>query len=311
MDKLWRRIRKRKKTYVNGRDPPPLLPIFGGDKLVLLGNPAKRFDFEDVMRASKQELGKGTFGMTYRVDLEDGTTTVILKMLEGVVLSAEDFRDKVEAIGAMDHENLLPLRGYFYSNHMKFLLYDYMPRESLFGRLHTYRRWGGHPLSWEVKLLIALGAARAIEYLHAHDIYSGNIKSSNILLTSSYEARVSNYGLAPLTSSTLPTDPNTSVEDVFGFGKLLLELLTGEPQPLLSSMKRDPGLDLPQLVQVNFRDKMIANIFTWELMTCHKYEVMVKLLEVAISCVSLHPHKPLSMSEVWRKIEELNNTYAR
>ncbi|KAL3745591.1 hypothetical protein ACJRO7_014673 [Eucalyptus globulus] len=313
----------RSETQINWPEPDP-----ARSELVLLGNPAKRFDFEDVMRASKQEVGKGTFGMTYRVDLEDGTATVILKMLDIVELSAEDFRDKVEAIGAMDHENLLPLRGYFYSKDQKFLLYDYMPQESLFGRLHTYRRWGGHPLSWEVRLLIALGAARAIEYLHFHDILSGNIKSSNILLTSSYEARVSDYSLdllamptqvsvfghSPPTQPILRGDTKSKVEDVYDFGQLLLEFLTGEPHPQLLLKEQGRGTDLPQSVEVALRDKIIANIFNGELMTCHEFEEgMVKLLEVAISCVPLHPHlaKMLSMSEVRRKIEELNDTYAR
>ncbi|XP_030550098.2 probable inactive receptor kinase At2g26730 [Rhodamnia argentea] len=71
------------------------------NKLVLLGNPTKKFDLEDVSRASKRELGKGTLGTTYKADPEDGTIMVILKMLENVVLSAEDFRDKVEAISEM------------------------------------------------------------------------------------------------------------------------------------------------------------------------------------------------------------------
>ncbi|KAL3745573.1 hypothetical protein ACJRO7_014656 [Eucalyptus globulus] len=259
------------------------------------------------------------------VDLDDGTTTVILKMLEIEDLSAEDFRDKVEAIGAMDHENLLPLRGYFYSKYMKFLLYDYMPGKSLFGRLHTYRRWGGHPLSCEVRLLIALGAARAIEYLHAHDIHSGNIKSSNIFLTSSCEARISDYSLgllawwipvsvygrSPRKRPTLPLGANKKAVDVYDFGQLLLELLTGEPHPQLLLKEQGQGTDLPQLVEFALH-KMIANIFKWELMTCHEFkEGMVKLLEVAISCVFLQSHEPLSMSEVRRKIEELNDTYAR
>ncbi|KAI6681221.1 hypothetical protein NL676_035102 [Syzygium grande] len=103
-------------------------------KPVLLGNPTKRFDLDDLLSDSAQVLGIGTFGPSYKADLLDGTTTV-MKRLRDVVFSAEDLRDKVEAIGAMDHENLLPLRGYYLREDEVLLLDDYMSLGSLSGQL--------------------------------------------------------------------------------------------------------------------------------------------------------------------------------
>lgn len=71
---------------------------------MLLGNPAKRFDFEDLSRASAEVLGKGTLRTTDKADHEEGTTTVVVKRQKDVILSAEDFRDKVEKVGATDHD---------------------------------------------------------------------------------------------------------------------------------------------------------------------------------------------------------------
>lgn len=102
---------------------------------------------------------------------------------------------------------------------------------------------GRSPLNWETRAGIALGAARAISYLHSRDATTshGNIKSSNILLSESYEAKVSDYCLAPMISPT--STPNridgyrapevtdarkiSQKADVYSFGVLLLELLTG------------------------------------------------------------------------------------
>ncbi|KAL3745572.1 hypothetical protein ACJRO7_014655 [Eucalyptus globulus] len=286
MDDLRRRIRTR-------------------NELVLLGNPAKRFNLADVNRASKQNLGKAWLGRTYKAELEDGITTVVVKKLEDVVSLAMDFRDEVETIGAMDHENLLPLRGYFYSKNQKFLLYDYMPLGSLSDQLQNRET----PLSWEVRLSIALGAARAIEHLHAQNSYHGHFKSSKVLLTPSYEARVSDYGLTLFPTRARGRGANQAQvggankksADVHGFGVLLLELLEVMPH---SETFYNGQADFLTSVHSVFLEMGVAEVFGRRY-----HDLDEKLLKLAIDCASDAvntcdgPRTP--MREVRRRIEEL------
>lgn len=110
--------------------------VGGGDKkLVFFGNSGKVFDLEDLLRASAEVLGKGTFGTAYKAVLEVGPV-VAVKRLKDVTLSEREFREKIEVVGAMDHENLVPLRAYYYSRDEKLLVHDYMPMGSLSALLH-------------------------------------------------------------------------------------------------------------------------------------------------------------------------------
>ncbi|KAL3745587.1 hypothetical protein ACJRO7_014669 [Eucalyptus globulus] len=310
MEDLWRRIGTRKSRSNSAPDESatqnkPQESKLSRNELVLLGNPAKRFNLADLNRVRKQNLGKVPLERTYKAELEDGITTVVVKMLGDVVSSAEDFRDKVETIGAMDHENLLPLRGYFYSEDQKFLLYDYMPLGSLSDQLQNRET----PLSWEVTLLIAHGAARAIEHLHAQNSHHGNLKSSKVLLTPSYEARVSDYGLT-LFPTRAGGDGANQVRagwaqgrnaDVRAFGVLLLDLLEVTPP---SETLYKGRADFLTSVHSVFLEMGVAVVFGG------RYDDLdEKLLKLAIYCgsgaVSSHDGLRTPMSEVRRRIEEL------
>ncbi|KAG9152426.1 hypothetical protein Leryth_015844, partial [Lithospermum erythrorhizon] len=179
-----------------------------GKKLVFFGNSPKVFDLEDLLRASAEVLGKGTFGTAYKALLEMGGE-VAVKRLKDVVISENEFREKIEGVGAMDHENLVPLRAYYYSREEKLLVYDYMPTGSLSALIHGNKGSSRMPLNWEVRSGIALGAARGIEYLHSRgpNVSHGNIKSSNILLTKLHDARVSDFGLLYNLLLFLPLNP--------------------------------------------------------------------------------------------------------
>lgn len=104
-------------------------------KLVFFGNASRVFDLEDLLRASAEVLGKGTFGTAYKAVLEVGTV-VAVKRLKDVTISENEFKEKIEGVGAMDHDNLVPLRAYYYSREEKLLVYDYMPMGSLSALLH-------------------------------------------------------------------------------------------------------------------------------------------------------------------------------
>lgn len=294
-------------------------------KLVFFGNSSRVFDLEDLLRASAEVLGKGTFGTAYKAVLEFGTV-VAVKRLRDVTISEKEFKEKIEAVGAMDHENLVPLRAYYYSREEKLLVYDYMPMGSLSALLHGNKGAGRTPLNWEVRSGIALGAARGIEYLHSQgpDVSHGNIKSSNILLTKSYDARVSDFGLAqlvgPPSSPTRVagyrapevTDPRkvSQKADVYSFGVLLLELLTGKAPT--HAILNEEGVDLPRWVQSIVREEWTSEVFDLELLRYQNVEEeMVQLLQLAIDCAAQYPDKRPAISEVTKRIEDLRRTSLR
>lgn len=291
----------------------------GNKKLVFFRNSSTIFDLEDLLRASAEVLGKGTFGTAYKAVLEAGMM-VAVKRLKDVTVSEPEFREKIEFVGAMDHENLVPLRAYYYSKEEKLLVYDYMPMGSLSALLHGNKGGGRTPLNWEIRSGIALGAARGIEYLHSHgqDVSHGNIKSSNVILTKSFDARISDFGLAHLVG--LPSTPNrvagyrapevtdprrvSQKADVYSFGVLLLELLTGKAPT--HALLNEEGVDLPRWVQSTVKEEWTSEVFDLELLRYQNVEEeMVQLLQVAIDCAAQYPDNRPTMAEVTGRIEEV------
>ncbi|KAI3668947.1 hypothetical protein L6452_40164 [Arctium lappa] len=306
---------------------PSLTAAVGGGKsgevskkLVFLGkNKIGKFDLEDLLRASAEVLGKGTIGTAYKAVLEVGFP-VVVKRLKDVTMAEKEFREKIEGVGRMDHENLVPLRAYYFNGEEKLLVCDFISTGSLSALLHGNRGAGRTPLNWEMRSTIALGAARGIAYLHSQGakVSHGNIKSSNVLLTPSYESRVSDFGLAQLVG---PTATPTRVDgyrapevtdvrkvsqkaDVYSFGVLLLELLTGKAPT--HALLNDEGVDLPRWVQSVVREEWTSEVFDLELLRDQNVEDdMVQLLQLAINCSAQYPDKRPSMAEVSNQIEEI------
>ncbi|KAL2554825.1 putative inactive receptor kinase [Forsythia ovata] len=291
-------------------------------KLAFFGNASQVFNLEELLRASAEVLGKGTFGTTYKAVLEEGTV-VAVKRLKDVTISEREFREKIEGVGSMDHHNLVPLRAYYYSREEKLLVYDYMPMGSLSALLHGNKGGGRTPLTWELRSRIALGAARGVEYLHSQGmiVTHGNIKSSNILLTKSYEPRVSDFGLNQLVGvpssptrvagyrAPEVTDPRqvSQKADVYSFGVLLLELLTGKAPS--HALLNEEGVDLPRWVQSVVREEWTSEVFDLQLLRYQNVEEeMVQLLQLAIDCTAQHPDTRPSITEVAGRIEDLRRS---
>ncbi|MBA0852473.1 hypothetical protein Goshw_005705 [Gossypium schwendimanii] len=311
-------------TAPTGSVPPAEAGTSGGttererNKLVFFEGGVYSFDLEDLLRASAEVLGKGTVGTSYKAVLEEGTM-VVVKRLKDVAANERVFEVHMETLGKMKHENLVPLRAFYYSDDEKLLVLDFMEEGSLSALLHGSGVSGRTPPNWDSRRKIALTAARGLAHLHvAGKVVHGNIKSTNILLRPDHEACMSDFGLNPIFSSTasssrfsgyrapevVETGNVTFKSDVYSFGVVLLELLTGK-SPNQTSMGEE-GIDLPRWVQSVVREEWTAEVFDVELMRYHNIEEeMVQLLQIAMACVSIVPDQRPIMQDVVHRIEDV------
>ncbi|CAL4908735.1 unnamed protein product [Urochloa decumbens] len=297
------------------------------NKLFFFEGCSYNFDLEDLLRASAEVLGKGSYGTTYKAVLEDGTT-VVVKRLKEVVAGKREFEQQMELIGKVcQHQNTAPLRAYYYSKDEKLLVYDHVPLGSLSAALHGNKAAGRNPLDWETRVKIALGTARGMAYLHAEGggkFIHGNIKSNNILISQELNACVTEFGLAQLMApphvhprligyrspEVLETKKPTQKSDVYSFGVLLLEMLTGKA-PLRSPGRDDSIEHLPRWVQSVVREEWTSEVFDVDLLRHPNVEdEMVQMLQVAMACVAVVPDERPRMEEVVSRIEEIRNSYS-
>ncbi|XP_073129955.1 probable inactive receptor kinase At5g58300 [Henckelia pumila] len=294
------------------------------NKLVFFQRCSYTFDLEDLLRASAEVLGKGSYGTAYKAILDE-STTVVVKRLKEVGIGKKEFEQHMETLNALGiHPNVLPQLAYYYSKDEKLLVYEYMPASSLCSALHGNRGTGRTPLDWDTRLNIALGAARGLAHIHSEGgtkFTHGNIKSSNILLTDALDARVTDFALGSLFNS-IPTkyrvagyrapevieaQKMSQKSDVYSFGVLLLEILTGKSP--IQYMGYDEVIDLPRWVRSVVREEWTAEVFDVELMKYQNIEEeMVQLLQVALSCVAKGVDMRPSMDDVVRMIEEIRGS---
>nr|DAD35402.1 TPA_asm: hypothetical protein HUJ06_006042 [Nelumbo nucifera] len=312
---------------VYSSSPYPSQGGFERGKMVFFEG-VKRFELEDLLRASAEMLGKGGFGTAYKAILSDGNVVAVKRLKEIQVGGKREFEQHMEILGRLRHPNVVSLKAYYYARDEKLLVYEYMPNGNLYWLLHGNRGPGRTPLDWTTRLRIAAGAARGIAYIHhfcrSPRISHGNIKSTNILLDKTGNARVTDFGLSIFASPTASARSNgyrapeassdsrkcSQKADVYAFGVLLLELLTGKCPLVVDNGGAGVGcgvvVDLPRWVQSVVREEWTAEGFDLELIRYKDIEEeMVGLLQIAMSCTSNSPDQRPKMSHVVKMIEEI------
>ncbi|XP_010681642.2 probable leucine-rich repeat receptor-like protein kinase At1g68400 [Beta vulgaris subsp. vulgaris] len=290
----------------------------------------KKFELEDLLRASAEMLGKGVFGTAYKAVLDDGNVVAVKRLKEAQLAGRKEFEQQMEVLGRLRHPNLVSLKAYYFAPDEKLLVFDYLPNGSLFWLLHGNRGPGRTPLDWTTRLKIAAGAARGLAFIHsscrALKLIHGNIKSTNILIDKAGDACVSDFGLSSF-APTSTVNPRSNgyrapesldgrrlnqKADVYSFGVLLLELLTGKYPSIVEgsgpygTVGVGGVVDLPRWVQSVVREEWTAEVFDLELMRYKDIEEeMVGLLQIAMACTSASADQRPRMGQVVKMIEEI------
>lgn len=267
-------------------------------------------------------LGRGGFGVVYRGELQDGTQIAVKRMQAGVVSNKGlcEFQSEITVLTKVKHRHLVGLLGYCANGNERLLVYEYMPQGTLAQHLFEYRQLQEKPLSWMMRLSIGLDVARGLEYLHnlAHRSFiHRDLKPSNILLTEDFRAKVSDFGLvklAPegnysvetrlagtfgyLAPEYAVTGRVTTKADVFSFGVVLMELITG--RRALDETQAEENVHLvtwfQRMMHVNKDNLRSAVDPTIDAGDDDTYKTICTVAELAGYCTSREPSSRPDMS---------------
>ncbi|KAH9772118.1 protein NSP-INTERACTING KINASE 1 [Citrus sinensis] len=291
---------------------------------VCLGN-LKRFHFKELQSAtsnfsSKNLVGKGGFGNVYKGYLQDGTVVAVKRLKDGNAIGGEiQFQTEVEMISLAVHRNLLRLIGFCMTTTERLLVYPYMSNGSVASRLKAKPS-----LDWATRKRIALGAARGLLYLHEQcdpKIIHRDVKAANILLDEYYEAVVGDFGLAKLLDHCdshvttavrgtvghiapeyLSTGQSSEKTDVFGFGILLLELISGLRALEFGKTANQKGAMLDWVKKIH-QEKKLEMLVDKDLKNNYDRIELEEMVQVALLCTQYLPSLRPKMSEVVRMLE--------
>ncbi|KAI3686053.1 hypothetical protein L1987_79723 [Smallanthus sonchifolius] len=290
----------------------------------------KRFSLRELQVATdsfsnKNILGRGGFGKVYKGRLADGSLVAVKRLKEERTPGGElQFQTEVEMISMAVHRNLLRLRGFCMTPTERLLVYPYMANGSVASCLRE-RPPNEPPLDWPTRKRIALGSARGLSYLHDHcdpKIIHRDVKAANILLDEEFEAVVGDFGLAKLMDykdthvttavrgtighiapEYLSTGKSSEKTDVFGYGIMLLELITGQRAFDLARLANDDDVMLLDWVKGLLKERKLEMLVDPDLETNYVDSEVEQLIQVALLCTQGSPMDRPKMSDVVRMLE--------
>ncbi|KAL1549512.1 putative serine/threonine-protein kinase pbl10 [Salvia divinorum] len=307
---------------------------------ILQSTNMKRFTFSDLKAATRNfrpdsVLGEGGFGSVFKGWIDEhslaasrpGSSMVVAvkRLNQEGWQGHKEWLAEINYLGQLRHPNLVKLIGYCLEDDHRLLVYEFMPKGSM--ENHLFRR-GSYfqPLSWSIRVKIALGAARGLAFLHNAEtkVIYRDFKTSNILLDSNYNAKLSDFGLArdgPTGDKShvstrimgtygyaapeyLSTGHLTTKSDVYSFGVVLLEILTGK-----KAIDKNRPMGEHNLVEwakpyltnkrriCRFMDSRIEGQYTVDL--------ALKAATLALQCIYMDPRTRPNMDEVIIALEQL------
>ncbi|XP_058187705.1 receptor-like protein kinase FERONIA [Rhododendron vialii] len=292
------------------------------------------FTFSELRTATKnfrneRMLGEGGFGRVYRGLLDEkngrGLVFAVKKLMAGSMQGFREWQAELNFLGSLSHPNLVKLLGYCWEEDELLLVYEFIPKGSL--ENHLFGRGSAvQPLPWGIRLNILIGAARGLEFLHTSEVkvIYRDFKTSNILLDESYNAKLSDFGLAKSGPSEDATHVSTRImgtqgyaapeyvatghlttkSDVYGFGVVLVEMLTGLPVHDRSRPHAKQNLvdwAKPYLLH----KRKLINIMDSRLEGKYPPKAAFQIAQVALECLVLKPKTRPSMTAIVETLEHI------
>ncbi|GFP93201.1 receptor-like serine/threonine-protein kinase ale2 [Phtheirospermum japonicum] len=304
-----------------------------GSSITAYTGSAKTFSSSDIEKATDffnetRIVGEGGFGRVYSGVLEDGTKAAVKILKRYDQQGSREFLAEVEMLSRLHHRNLVKLIGICVEHRTRCLVYELIPNGSVESHLHGCDKERS-PLDWSARLKIALGSARALAYLHEDSsprVIHRDFKASNILLEEDFTPKVSDFGLARTGLDEENRHVSTRVmgtfgyvapeyamtghllvkSDVYSYGVVLLELLTGR-KPV--DMSQPPGeenlVSWARPLLTNRQD--LESIIDQSLMPESSIDSIAKVAAIASMCVQPEvSHRPF-MGEVVQALKLVCN----
>ncbi|KAL1825097.1 hypothetical protein ACET3Z_011875 [Daucus carota] len=324
--------------------PPSVPPTPRSQKEILQSSNLKSFAFNDLKVATRNfrpdsVLGEGGFGCVFKGWIDENTFAAT-RPGTGLVIAVKRLRQEgnqghkewlteINYLGTLYHPNLVKLIGYCLEDEHRLLVYEFMPRGSL--ENHLFRRSSYfQPLSWNLRLKVALGAAKGLAYLHspkAKVIYR-DFKTSNILIDSKYNARLSDFGLAKdgpedgkshvstrvmgtygyAAPEYMVTGHLTTKSDVYSFGVVLLEMLTGRRVIDKNRPTGEHNL-IPWAKPYLTSKRRILYVMDARIQGQYTMAAALRAASLALKCLSVEPRSRPDMDQVVKALEQLQDMH--
>ncbi|XP_010415671.1 PREDICTED: probable LRR receptor-like serine/threonine-protein kinase At1g69990 [Camelina sativa] len=273
-------------------------------------------------------VGTSRTGVSYKADLPDGSALEVKRLSNGWEVSEKQFRAEMSRLDQIRHPNLVPLLGFCVVEDERLLVYKHMANGTLYSQLQDC------PMDWPTRVRIAVGAARGLAWLHhasqppcMHQYISSNV----ILLDEDFDARVMDYGLGKLVSSRDSKDSSLSdgelgefgyvppeysstmvaslSGDVYGFGIVLLEIVTGQKPVSINNGQEGFKESLVDWVGKHLSNGRSKDAIDRSIYGKGYDDEIMQVLRIACSCVVSRPKERPLMIQVYESLKNLGDQY--